>query len=231
MPPVEERDCSLIIPAYNEEERIQAFLRDLLTFDGEVIIVADGTDSTADIVAAFLRSYPDRDIRCLSFATRLGKGGGTIAGMKAATRSCIGFCDADGSTSVAEMKRLFSRLESADVVIGSRWLAGSVIPVRQGILRRFQSRLFNLIIRLLFGLAYSDTQCGAKVFRAGVLAAVLDEVASTGFEFDVELLWRAEMAGYTIMEEPIEWSDRGGSSVGLKDALMMLLGLLRIRVQ
>ncbi|MBR1368548.1 glycosyl transferase [Methanocalculus chunghsingensis] len=229
MPQVEERNCSLIIPAYNEEGRIQAFLRDLLTFEGEVIIVADGTDSTADLVSAFIRSHPDRSIHCLSFEARLGKGGGTIAGMRAATRPCIGFCDADGSTSVGEMKRLFSRLDAADGVIGSRWVAGSVIPVRQGLLRRFQSRLFNMIIRLLFGLTYSDTQCGAKVFRGEVLDEILDDVSSTGFEFDVELLWRAKMAGYAIIEEPIEWSDRGGSSVGLKDALLMLVGLLRIR--
>ena len=229
MPQVPDTDCSLIIPAYNEEERIAELLPTLLLFDGEVIIVADGDDRTREIVLEFIRAHPNRDICCLSFAERLGKGGGISRGMKAATRDYIGFFDADGSTSVSEMKKIFNGLERYDGVIGSRWIAGATIPIRQGLTRRIQSRVFNLIIRLLFGLSYADTQCGAKAFRREVVEQVLDSVSATGFEFDVELLWRAETAGFVICEEPIVWSDRGGSRVRMSDTVAMLTGLLCIR--
>jgi glycosyltransferase involved in cell wall biosynthesis len=229
MPQVLDRDCSLIIPAYNEEERIAELLPDLLTFGGEVIVVVDGDDRTAEIVTTFIRDYPDVEIVCLTSAERLGKGGGIYKGMMAATRRYIGFFDADRSTSVAEMKRIFSGLEQYDGVIGSRWVPGATIPIRQGLTRRVQSRVFNLLIRTLFGLHFADTQCGAKAFRREVLDAVLARLSATGFEFDVELLWRTEAAGFQIYELPIEWSDRGGSQVRLRDSLAMLAGLLHIR--
>ncbi|MCK7507992.1 MAG: hypothetical protein MZV70_30665 [Desulfobacterales bacterium] len=76
----------------------------------------------------------------------------------------MGCFDADGSTSMSEMMRLFSHLPGSDGAIGSRWVPAQPLRVRQGILRRMESRAFNLLIRLLFGLNYHDTQCGAKVF-------------------------------------------------------------------
>lgn len=230
MAEVLEKDCSLIIPAYNEEGRIGGLLDDLLDFGGEIIIISDGTDATASIVSGFIRDHPDHDIRCLSFPRRLGKGGGIRSGMKSATRAYIGYIDADGSTGIEEMKKVFSHLDQSDGVIGSRWVPGSVIPVRQGMMRIIQSRIFNGIIRILFGLSYADTQCGAKAFRRELIYSILDTIQSTGFEFDVELLWKARNAGFFIKEVPIRWSDRGGSSVRMTDSLAMFAGLIRIRV-
>ncbi len=231
MAEVLEKECSLIIPAYNEEERISSLLNDLLGFDGEIIIISDGTDSTTSIISRFTGEHPNRDITCISSPVRLGKGGGIARGMKQATRPYIGFMDADGSTSIEEMNHIFSHLEDADGVIGSRWMPGSTIPIRQGLMRRVQSRIFNIMIRILFGLPYADTQCGAKAFRRELVESILDTVQSTGFEFDVELLWKARNAGYEVSELPIQWSDRGGSTVRATDSIAMLMGLLRIRVR
>jgi glycosyltransferase involved in cell wall biosynthesis len=220
---------SLVIPAYNEEKRIEQLFDRIGEFGGELIVVCDGNDRTAEVVGQIAASRPGLDIRCLIFKHRLGKGGGVIEGMKAATGSWVGYLDADGSTSIHQMMNLFSHLSFYDGAIGSRWVPGAVLRVRQDMLRRFESRAFNLIIRLLFGLRYHDTQCGAKVFRKSAVNAVLSHMVSTGFEFDVELLWRLKQGGYSVGEFPIEWQNTGDSRVERRDMIRMLAGLLRVR--
>jgi dolichol-phosphate mannosyltransferase len=220
---------SLVIPAYNEENRIQLLFNEITGFNGEFIVVCDGTDRTADCVSRIAGSRKDLSIRCLVFDHRLGKGGGVIEGLKAARAPFVGYFDADGSTSVSEMQRLFSRLSTSDGAIGSRWVPGSTLRVRQGFMRRMESRAFNLLIRLLFGLRYNDTQCGAKVFSKAAIDAVLPQMTSRGFEFDVELLWRLKRAGYTVTEVPIIWQNKGDSRVQKRDMIRMLKGLFAIR--
>ena len=222
-------DCTLIIPAYNEERRIGTVLAELEGFAGKVIFVCDGTDRTAAMVGEYASSRPKGRITCLSFARRLGKGGGVRAGLMAATTPYAGFMDADGSTPVREMERLFFELDSHDGALGSRWIRGADVRVPQSLSRRVQSRLFNLWVKLLFGLSSSDTQCGAKVFRKGALNAVLPLMVSDGFEFDAELLWRLKTAGYDVVEVPITWEDREESSVKTGSGLGMALRLLRVR--
>ena len=85
------------------------------------------------------------------------------------------------------MKRLFLTLSTTDGAIGSRWIPGATLKVRQSIMRQLESRAFNLIIRILFGIRYHDTQCGAKAFKKSAIDAVLPKMVSRGFEFDVEL--------------------------------------------
>jgi dolichol-phosphate mannosyltransferase len=220
---------SLVIPAYNEENRISLFFDSIVGFDGELIVVCDGTDRTAEIVDTITSRRTDLAIRCLRFDHRLGKGGGVIAGLKEAKAPLVGYVDADGSTSMEEMLRLFSSLSAADGAIGSRWVDGSTLTVKQGFLRQIESRGFNLLIRLLFGLSFHDTQCGAKVFTKEAVDAVLPRMVSRGFEFDVELLWRLRTAGFRVVEVPIEWQNKGDSRVQKRDMLRMLAGLFRIR--
>jgi glycosyltransferase involved in cell wall biosynthesis len=224
------RPYTIVIPAYNEERRIGKVLAEIADDSGEFIIVCDGSDGTEGIVREFSRSRPDLDLVCLSYARRLGKGGAVIEGFSHASSPVVGFMDADGSTSLAQVQRLMRALDGADAVIGSRWLPGSHIPKRQGLSRRIESRGFNLVIRLLFGLRFTDTQCGAKVFKKSAVDAVLRDMTSTGFEFDVELLWRLSKKGYTILEYPITWENRGESRVTAGDALRMLSGLLALRI-
>ena len=181
MTPIQIPEKSLVIPAYNEENRITLFFDSITGFDGELIVVCDGTDQTADIVDTIAAQTPDLTIRCLRFDHRLGKGGGVIAGLKEARAPFVGYVDADGSTSMEEMVRLFSSLPRADGAIGSRWVAGSTLTVKQGFMRQLESRGFNLLIRILFGLTYHDTQCGAKVFTKRAIDTVLPDMVSTGF--------------------------------------------------
>jgi dolichol-phosphate mannosyltransferase len=222
---------TLIIPAYNEEKRIGSVLEDLTGDSGQYIVVCDGSDGTAGIVKEFSSSNPDTNLICIEFSERLGKGKAIIEGFFHADAPVVGFLDADGSTSLTQMQRLIQGLDSADVVIGSRWLPDSVITEPQGFSRRVESRLFNLLIRLLFGLRLSDTQCGAKVFKKSAIDAVIRDMKSTGFEFDVELLWRLSRNGYVIHECPITWKNQSDSRVKAGDALRMLAGLIRIRLQ
>jgi dolichol-phosphate mannosyltransferase len=229
MTTIPEPSASLVIPAYNEENRITLFFDSITRFDGELIVVCDGTDRTADIVDVIASRRTDLNIRCLRFEHRLGKGGGVIAGLKESRTPLVGYVDADGSTSMEEMLRLFGSLPALDGAIGSRWVAGSNLTVKQGFLRQLESRGFNLLIRILFGLTYHDTQCGAKVFTKRAVEEVLPLMVSTGFEFDVELLWRMKNAGFRIGEVPIEWQNKGDSRVQKQDMLRMLTGLFRIR--
>jgi len=153
-----------------------------------------------------------------------------IAGLSSAQAPLVGYVDADGSTSIDEMRRLFSHLSTSEVVIGSRWVPGSQLAVRQGLMRRMESRSFNLLIRLLFGLSFNDTQCGAKVFKKSAVDAVLPHLKARGFEFDVELIWKMARAGYRIEEVPIAWQNKGDSRVKKGDMIRMLAGLLKVRL-
>jgi dolichol-phosphate mannosyltransferase len=224
-----EAQYSLVIPAYNEENRIKPLFDAIYGFDGELIVVCDGEDGTAEIVDQIAASRPDLNIRCLRFDHRLGKGGGVMAGLREAKLPLVGYFDADGSTSIGEMKRLFLTLSNADGAIGSRWIPGATLKVRQSIMRQLESRVFNLIIRILFGIHYHDTQCGAKVFKKSAIDAVLPMMISRGFEFDVELLWRLHRQGFHVIEVPIEWQNKGDSRVQKRDMIRMLSGLFAAR--
>jgi len=220
---------SLVIPAYNEEYRIMRLFDTITGFDGEIIVVCDGKDDTAGTVDRISASRPALTIRCLRFDHRLGKGGGVMAGLRTARAPLVGYLDADGSTSIDEIKRLFLTLHAADGAIGSRWIPGATLKVRQGHLRQLESRTFNLIIRILFGIHYHDTQCGAKVFKKSAIDAVVPMMISRGFEFDVELLWRLKRAGYQVTEVPIEWQNNTDSRVKKRDMIGMLFGLFAVR--
>lgn len=229
-PPVSPGDCTLVIPAYNEADRIRRVLEDCRDFHGQIVVVCDGTDATAAEVRRWSGRHtgPPR-ITCLEFPHRLGKGGGVLAGIAETSTPCVGFMDADGSVTAREMTRLFSELAGCDAAIGSRWVEGAWVPEPQPLLRRVESRLFNLGVRMLFGLRFSDTQCGAKVFRRECLDEVLPQLRSRGFEFDVELLWRLARQGYRVREVPIVWRNAGGSKVGAGDTVRMAVQCLRIR--
>lgn len=232
---VREEECTIVVPAYNEASRIGGLLEGLAIYRGPVIVVCDGDDDTAGLVRAFARSHPACRIECREYPARLGKGGGVATGLALAETRYAGFMDADGSTTVREMRRLFAALskqsggKETDGAIGSRWIEGACVPIRQSMGRQVQSRLFNLFVRLVFGLAYRDTQCGAKVFRTQAVQAVLPSVQSRGFEFDVELLWQMKRQGYTVREVPIRWEDQPDSRVGSTTGFAMLRGLLLVR--
>jgi glycosyltransferase involved in cell wall biosynthesis len=135
---IEAGDCTIIVPAYNEEKRIKPFLNSLSSFKGTIIFVCDGTDRTSDVIRSFSERKTDRkpEVICLDYNERLGKGGGITAGILNSKTEYVGFTDADGSTSESEMIRLFSYLSDYDCAIGSRWMKESDVVVKQPLSRR-----------------------------------------------------------------------------------------------
>lgn len=220
---------SVVIPAYNEEDRIEATISKYSNhFQGqEIIVVCDGNDNTQSVIEKLYKN--NLTIRLLSFPKRLGKGGGVIEGFKAANGDKIGFVDADESVHPNDVKKMFQALSDADGVIASRRLRDSKILVKQPLKRRIASKTYNIIVRMIFGLDFKDTQCGAKVFRKKAIMDVLSELKTKGFEFDVELLWRLKKKGYKVIEFPITWKHSQDSTFSLSNAPKMLISLLKVR--
>jgi len=228
------KSISLIIPAYNEEKRIGGTLTDYQAFarqnydDYEMFVVCDGcTDRTPKIVKEFCRQNPR--IKLLEFPRKLGKGGGVLKGFTAAGSDVIGFVDADGAVSPEEFDKLVKALDGADCAIASRHIMTSKILAKQSLMRRVASRGFNLLVRMMFGLLFKDTQCGAKVMKKSVIDSVLPKIMLRGYEFDVELLWKVKRGGYIIKEVPITWRHMGNSTFSLKWAPRMFFNLLKVR--
>jgi glycosyltransferase involved in cell wall biosynthesis len=224
---------SVVIPAYNEEGRIERTLRAYAAAfsDSEIIVVANGcTDRTADRARALALRNPN--IRLVEFADPLGKGGALIAGLASAHADVVAFTDADGATDPDELRRLCGLVGPHDAVVASRWLPGADVMVPQPLPRRAASRVFNRLVRMLFGLGVSDTQCGAKAFRAEALAPVLLEVETADYAFDVDVLVALARRRCSILEVPIRWRDVDGSKVQLaQGAIKMLFAVLRLRLR
>ncbi|HSY43240.1 MAG TPA: glycosyltransferase, partial [Candidatus Acidoferrum sp.] len=163
----------ILIPAYNEERRIQPVLREYAEFFGknydgkfEMVVVLNGcTDDTYGVVKKVATEYPA--IRALLFQEPIGKGGALIEGLKlSANADLIGYVDADGATPPRAFLDLVKKIGNADCVIGSRWLPGAIIHQSQQSHRQFASRVFHFIVQILFWMNIRDTQCGAKVMKA-----------------------------------------------------------------
>ncbi len=229
---------SIIIPAHNEAERIAAPLeayakhfREKHGDDFEILVVTNNCwDATEEIVERISKGYPE--VHQVVMSERIGKGGAIIEGIRRARGAVIGFVDADGSTSPEECDRLMSLVGHWDGVIGSRWVEGAIVPIPQRLLRRVLSRGFNLLIRLLFGFPYRDTQCGAKAFTREALAAVTDDLGITDYAFDVNLLYLLRQRGFVVHEVPICWYDREGSQLKASEVVpRMLVAVVQLRLK
>ncbi|MCD4846448.1 MAG: glycosyltransferase family 2 protein [Methanosarcinales archaeon] len=227
---------SIIIPAYNEEKRIAKTLSELFDFfcdiSHEILVLMDGcTDSTPDIVADFAEDHPS--VISIYRPTKLGKGGAILLGISKAQGKVITVVDADGAVPPHDVKKMTDMIiEGSHCVISSRYLPGSVIHTSQPGHRIILSRCFNVLVRLLFGLSFKDTQCGCKVARSEVFHEVADEIQTYNYAFDVELLWRIKEHGYIIEEVPVEWRHIEGSKLDLKKVVPeMLTAVINIRLK
>ena len=235
---VTEHRLLLLIPAYNEEHRIEPVLRDYARYFKEnypgqfqLVVVLNGcTDDTVGVVRRVAAEYPA--VSALEFQAPIGKGGALIEGLKLAPLAdIIGYVDADGATPPRAFHDLVRRIDEADCVIGSRWLPGAVLHVEQSGRRQFASRGFHLIVQLLFWMNIHDTQCGAKVIRREAVEKVHSSLRIADMAFDINLLYSLHRAGYRILEVPTEWTDKIGSKVTLfRTSLVMFLSAFRIRL-
>jgi glycosyltransferase involved in cell wall biosynthesis len=235
---VTEPSLLLLIPAYNEERRIEPVLRDYARYFKEhyhgkfqLVVVLNGcTDNTLGVVQRVGADYPA--VTALEFPDPIGKGGALIEGLKLAPLAdLIGYVDADGATPPRAFHDLVEHIREADCVIGSRWLPGAVLHVEQSSRRQFASRVFHLIVQFFFGMNLRDTQCGAKVMRREAVEKVHSTLRIADMAFDINLLYSLEHAGYRILEVPTEWTDQIGTKVRLfRTSLVMFLSVVRIRI-
>jgi dolichol-phosphate mannosyltransferase len=225
---------SLVIPAWNEEERLPRTLEKYLPMlEGrnepfEVIVVADGhKDRTADVA----RSFSARGVRVLEFPHKLGKGGAIFAGINDAKFDTVGYLDADGPIPAREVEKLIAALEGADCVVASRWLKDSVITAKQSVARRAYSRMWNFFVRSLLLLPLKDTQCGAKFYRREVIHPILCAVTLTNWAFDIDLLYHFRKSGRRVKEIPVTWAhDRRSKFIPSRDIPVMFFSLIGVRV-
>jgi len=221
----------IVIPAFNEQERIGPTLDAYLTRCGgpemRFLVALDHcTDRTADVVAA--RASRDPRVEVVDYP-KLGKGGVLMETFRRCDAELIGFVDADGATPPAEMLRLIEAARDADGAIASRKHPASVLPARRGLARELTSAGFAFWVRRLFGLPYEDTQCGAKVFRRAAIERMLPLLTSRDFLFDVDVLLVARRLGYRIEAVPTIWIDREGSRLDpAGDAKKMAFSTLRL---
>lgn len=228
----------LLIPAYNEERRIEPVLREYgeyfrAHYPGkfELVVVLNGCrDNTLGVVQGVSEEFPA--IRAVEFTAPIGKGGALIEGLKLAPMAdLIGYVDADGATPPHAFHDLVKHADQADCVIGSRWIPGAVLHQSQPTKRQFASRCFHLIVQTLFWMNIRDTQCGAKVMKREGVQKVHSMLRIADMAFDINLLYALKREGYRIKEVPTEWTDKIGSKVTLgKTSLTMLLSVIRLRL-
>lgn len=227
-----KRSLSIIIPAYNEAKRLPASLvkvrayLDAAPWDfAEVVVVDDGsTDDTAQVAR-------DAGARVIPNPGNRGKGYSVKHGILEAKGEWALFTDADLSTPIGEVEKLWSAVEreGASVAVGSRAVDRSLVGVHQPALREAVGRLFNLAMRLITGLDFKDTQCGFKLFQTGAGREIFSRQLLDGFGFDVEVLFIASRRGLRAVEVPVRWDNVEGTKVSLWLGFAAFLDLLRVR--
>ncbi|HEV2489311.1 MAG TPA: dolichyl-phosphate beta-glucosyltransferase [Candidatus Acidoferrales bacterium] len=228
-------ELSVIIPAYNEEERLPRTLERVsqylrtLPFASEIIVVDDGSsDATAQIVTAHANSIPN--LRRVSNDHNRGKGYSVRHGMLEANGRVALFTDADLSAPIEEMEKLLSALESADIAIGSRAMNRRLIEIHQSRWRELAGILFNWVVRLSMGLQFQDTQCGFKAFAMPEARIIFEQQRIEDFGFDPEILFLARRHGLRAAEVPVRWAHDPRTKVHVvRDSARMLIDLFCIR--
>jgi dolichyl-phosphate beta-glucosyltransferase len=226
-------ELSVVVPAYNEAERLPRTLDRIRAFLGsrgssfEIVVADDGSqDGTA--LRAHEAGGPDTVV--LTGGPNRGKGHAVRRGMLAARGMRRLMSDADLSTPIEELEALEVCLaQGYDVAIASRAAAGARIEVRQPFLREAAGRSFNALVRILAVPGVSDTQCGFKLFSAAAAEACFGPARLDGFSFDVEALFIARKRGLRIAEVPVVWRNDAATRVSALRGAMAFSDLLRIR--
>ncbi len=230
-------DLSIVVPAYNEEQRIpptlaklQAFL-DTQPFRYEIVVVDDGSkDNTIGVVTAAMATIPN--LRLVKQVPNRGKGAAVRRGMLEARGQIRVMCDADGSMPPSELPKLLAPIVTckAEIAIGSRYAEGAKTDVKQPFYRVLWSRLCNRVIQKSLVPGVRDTQCGFKAFTAEAARDLFRYGRIDGWAFDLEILALARRRGFEIAEVGVEWKDDGRSRVNpLKDMWKVISEAITIR--
>jgi glycosyltransferase involved in cell wall biosynthesis len=221
----------IVIPAHNEEQRIDKTLRAYRSGfpqrDVRFLVALDGCDDQTPDVVAGHAAADDRVV--VHEFPKLGKGGVLMETFRRSDAELVAFVDADCATPPAELARMTRLAEDADGVIASRRLAASFTPSHRRRGRSLTSRGFAWGVRRLFRLPYADTQCGAKVVHRRLVERVVPLMSSRDFLFDVDFLIVADRLGFELVEVPTVWIDQAGSKLRPgADASRMLKSALRL---
>lgn len=191
----------------------------------EIVVVNDGSrDGTAGVARK-------AGARVIENAGNRGKGYSVKHGVLDAKGDWMLVTDADLSAPIGELDKLWSAAErgQAQVAIGSRAVDRSLVGVHQPVLREMMGRLFNLVMRLITGLPFRDTQCGFKLFEARAAREMFGRQRLDGFGFDVEVLYIAERLGYRAVEVPVRWDNATGTKVSMWRGAAAFLDPLAVR--
>ncbi|MGI6681205.1 MAG: dolichyl-phosphate beta-glucosyltransferase [Bdellovibrionota bacterium] len=225
---------SIIIPAYNEAERLPAMLLDLKNFfkkndySYEIIVVNDGSkDDTANVVKDFYKDFSN--IRLINILENKGKGYAVKTGMLEAVGERKIFADADGATPFSEILKMLPELDKGnDVVIASRAMKDS--KTKTTLFYKVRGRVFNFLVNQILGLKINDLQCGFKLFSKKAADIVFLEQTLDGFAFDIEILYKAKKNGFAIKEVPIVWNNVLGTKVRLiADPIKMFFSIFKVK--
>lgn len=233
---------SIVIPAYNEENRISNTLKTYGHYfeqkkreedmDFELLVVINGTtDSTSHIVQQLQKTMPE--IKMIELKEG-GKGFAVAQGFKNAlsrSNDLIGFVDADMATSPQAFFDLVKHINGYDGIIASRYMLGAQVTPPRPFIKRWGSKLFfESLTKLFFGIFYYDTQCGAKLFKRKVIETIIPYVSVKHWAFDVELLYLCKKFNFRIKEYPTVWHDQAGSKLRMfRAGGKMLSTLIKLR--
>ncbi len=235
IPLSEKPEVSIVIPAYNEEERIVPTIGAIAAYMVELgipweLIIAD--DGSKDNTVALCEELGLVNMHVLIADKNGGKGSAVQRGMLAAKGTYILFSDADNSTPIQEISRLLSKIktEGYDIAVGSRAADGAEVE-NKSLKRQIFSNGLNTIVQKVFRIKVNDTQCGFKLYKRDVARRLHTAQTLMGFSFDLEILYLAFKLGYNVAEVPVQWFDAPGSKVDpIKEAQRFLRDLVKIKI-
>ena len=230
---------SVVIPAYNEQDRIVRTLENAIAYLGrqsyssEILVISDGSrDNTAEVAQNF-KTPRHVLLSSLEYHPNRGKGYAVRFGMLRAKGRVVMFMDADYAVPMDHCRQGLEMIAGGnDIAIGSRAVAGARIGERQNIVRQASARIYTLIQNLYLGIHYPDTQCGFKFFTRKAAQKLFGQQKLNSVIFDPEILWLAKKAGYRVGQFPVRWRHVADSRIqydNFKKSLYVFQELFRIK--
>lgn len=230
---------TIVIPAYNEEDRIVRTIEQTLSYlkqrpyASEILVVSDGSTDGTRAVAESFNSEDHVILKPLEYHPNRGKGYAVRYGMLKGIGDFILFMDADYSVPIEEIEKGFRLLEAGyDIAIASRAVSGSQVDHHQNFFRELSAKIYTFIQSQYLGIHYKDTQCGFKIFTKKAAHSLFDRQKLDSVIFDPEILWLAGELGYRVAEFPVQWSHVEDSRIqydSLKKSIFVFQELFRIK--
>jgi dolichyl-phosphate beta-glucosyltransferase len=237
-------DLTVVVPAYNEQDRIGAMLEETISFledqvkvkpnfTYEIVVVNDGSkDNTKEKVLEYTKQHGFAKVRLLNLRVNCGKGAAINKGMRYSRGKTILFADADGATKFSDCTSLEKELkritkDELGCVVGSRYTEAA--EAERTALRRFVSFVFHLPVILVCGAEIKDTQCGFKMFTRKAAQLIFQSQHVDRWAFDVEVLFLCKYFTIPVAEVPVTWNEVGGSKMTIGGVIGMIRDILLIR--